>query len=175
MAPWNIYSKVPKYWYFILILCEQLLVASAIQMWCVCVCVYIYIYIYTHTHITSVFALATNSCSHKIQGINVCLQNHLWLCTSLPKFSTSDLLYVPLEACVLQVNDALLFIPKRHKITFTDFYIKCSLLVEWPAQLNLSRWVLSHLQESATNTTLPSLFDPLTLALSILILFMKKY
>ncbi len=37
------------------------------------------------------FALATNSCSHKIQGINVCLQNHLWLCTSLPKLSTSDL------------------------------------------------------------------------------------
>ncbi len=35
--------------------------------------------------------LATNSCSHKIQGINVCLQNHLWLCTSLPKFNTSDL------------------------------------------------------------------------------------
>ncbi len=29
--------------------------------------------------------------------------------------------YVPLEACVLQVNDALLFIPKTHKITFTDF------------------------------------------------------
>ncbi len=25
------------------------------------------------------------------QGINVCLQNHLWLCTPLPKFSTSDL------------------------------------------------------------------------------------
>ncbi len=44
--------------------------------------------------------------------------------------------YVPLEACVLQVNVALLFIPKRHKITFMDFYIKCSHLVEWPAQLN---------------------------------------
>ncbi len=29
-------------------------------------------------------------------------------------------------------------IPKSHKIPFTDFYIKCSLLVEWPAQLNLS-------------------------------------
>ncbi len=32
--------------------------------------------------------------------------------------------YVPLEASVLQMNVALLFIPKRHKITFTDFYIK---------------------------------------------------
>ncbi len=29
--------------------------------------------------------------------------------------------YVPLEACVLQVNVTLLFIPKRHKITFTKF------------------------------------------------------
>ncbi len=32
----------------------------------------------------------------------------------------------------------------------------------------------SHLQESAKNTSLLSLFDPLTLALSILILFLKK-
>ncbi len=79
--------------------------------------------------------------------------------------------YVPLEACVRQVNDALLFIPKRHKITFTDFYIKCSHLVEWPAKLNPSSWVLTHLQETAKNTSLPSLFDLLTLALSILILF----
>ncbi len=65
-------------------------------------------------------------------------------------------------------------IPKRHKITFTDFYIQFSFLVEWPAQLNPSSWVLSHLQESAKNTSLPSLFDPRTLALSILILFLKK-
>ncbi len=40
--------------------------------------------------------------------------------------------------------------------------------MEWPAQLNPSSWILSHLQETAKNT-LPSLFDPLTLALSILI------
>ncbi len=37
------------------------------------------------------FALATNSCSHKIQGIDVCLQNHLWLYTPLPKRITSEL------------------------------------------------------------------------------------
>ncbi len=30
---------------------------------------------------------------------------------------------------------------------------------------------MKHLQETAKNTSLPSLFDPLTLALSILILF----
>ncbi len=39
------------------------------------------------------------------------------------------------------------------------------------AQFNPSSWILSHLQETAKNTSLPSLFDPLTLALSILILF----
>ncbi len=50
---------------------------------------------------------------------------------------------VPLEACVLQVNIALLFIPKRHKISFSDFFINCSHLVEWPAQ---------DLQETAKNT-----------------------
>ncbi len=42
----------------------------------------------------------------------------------------------------------------------------------WPTQS--SSWVLRHLQESAKNTSLPSLFDPLTLALSSLILFFKK-
>ncbi len=61
-------------------------------------------------------------------------------------------------------------IPKRHKIPFTDFFINCSHLVEWPRtqsqQLNPY-----HLQETAKNTSLPFLFDPLTLALSILILF----
>ncbi len=56
---------------------------------------------------------------------------------------------------------------KKHKTTSTDFYINCSLLVELPAQLNPSSRVLSQLQE----TSPPSLSDPLTLALSILILF----
>ncbi len=44
----------------------------------------------THTSVHQ-FALATNSCSHKIQDINVFLQNRLWLFTTLPKFITSDL------------------------------------------------------------------------------------
>ncbi len=52
-----------------------------------------------------------------------------------------------------------------------DFYINRSHLVEWPAQLNPSSWILTHLQETPKNTSLPSLSDPLTLAISILILF----
>ncbi len=35
-------------------------------------------------------------------------------------------------------------------------------------ELNPSSWILTHLQETAKNTSLPSLFDALTLALSIL-------
>ncbi len=35
---------------------------------------------------TSHLCLSVKSCSHKIQGIEVCLQNHHWLCTPLPKF-----------------------------------------------------------------------------------------
>ncbi len=45
----------------------------------------------------------------------------------------------------------------------------------WPAQLNPSSWILTHLQETAKNTSLPSLFDPRTLALSILISFYAIY
>ncbi len=74
----------------------------------------------------------------------------------------------PLEACILQVNDALLCHPKKAQ---NHLVINCSHLVDWSAQLNQSSWILSHLQETAKNTSLPSLFDPLTLALSILILF----
>ncbi len=48
----------------------------------------------------------TLSYAYNIQGFNVCLQNQLWLRTASAKFSASDL--VPLEACVLQVNVALL-------------------------------------------------------------------
>lgn len=36
------------------------------------------------------FALAANNHSHQIKGIDVCLKKH-WLCTHLPKFSTSGL------------------------------------------------------------------------------------
>ncbi len=43
-----------------------------------------------HTYIYQ-FALSSNSCSHKIQGINVCLQNHRSALHPLPKFITSDL------------------------------------------------------------------------------------
>ncbi len=41
------------------------------------------------SHFWSICTAATNSCSHKIKGINVCLQNHHWLCTPLPKLITS--------------------------------------------------------------------------------------
>ncbi len=64
--------------------------------------------------------------------------------------------YAPLEALF-----ALLFIPKWHKITLSHEI--------FPPDL-----VLNHLQETAKSTSLPSLFDPLSLANCILILFFKK-
>ncbi len=35
--------------------------------------------------------LATNSRSHQIQGTNVCLQDHNWHCTNIPKLASSNL------------------------------------------------------------------------------------
>ncbi len=67
------------------------------------------------THITPLFInlhwLPTAACI-KIQCINICQQNHLWLFTLLPKFLIFQT-YVPLEACVLQVNVTLLYHPKE--------------------------------------------------------------
>ncbi len=86
------------------------------------------------SHLSLSIYTGYNSCLHKIQGINVCLQNHLWLCTPLPKSLLQT--YVPLEASILQMNVALLCQSQRGTNHFSQtFYINCSFLVEWPAQL----------------------------------------
>ncbi len=72
--------------------------------------------------------LATNSRSHQIQGTDVCLQDHNWHCTNIPKLASSNLCAPP-EACVLQVNDVLWCHPKRYQITLTDLYQDCAQLV----------------------------------------------
>ncbi len=97
------------------------------------------------SHLYSSICTGYHSCSHKIPGINVCLQKHSWLCTPLPKFNTSNL-------CALQ------------KLTFCKYI---ALLCHPKEALNHFHRLLRHLQESAKNTSLPSLFDALILALSI--------
>ncbi len=67
--------------------------------------------------------------------------------------------YVPLEALF-----ALLFIPERHKITFTDFDMKCSLLT-WSLIIFKNR-LKAHLFHLYLN--------PLSQANSIIILCFKK-
>ncbi len=121
------------------------------------------------THVTPhQFALATISCSHKIQGINVCLQITTG---SEPLYLNSVLqTYVPSRS-FRSASEQRIIVPSQWGTKSLSDFINCSLLVEWPAQLNPSSWVLSHLQEMAKITSLPSLFDPPTLALSILILF----
>ncbi len=67
------------------------------------------------THVTPLFInlhWLPTAARIKIQCINICQQNHLWLFTLLPKFFIFQT-YVPLEACVLQVNVTLLYHPKE--------------------------------------------------------------
>ncbi len=95
--------------------------------------------------------LATNSRSHQIQGTDVCLQDHNWHCTNIPKLASSNL-------CALQ---KLAFckwttpcgaIPKRYQITLTDLFLDCAQLVEWPPDLNSNSWVFSHFQKTSKDT-----------------------
>ncbi len=81
--------------------------------------------------------------------------------------------YVPLEASILQMNVALLFIPKRHKSLSQTFTLN---FPSWWNDLPNSIPAAESLDifKKRIKTSLPSLFDPLTLALSILILFFKK-
>ncbi len=96
--------------------------------------------------------LATNSRSHQIQGTDVCLQDHNWHCTNIPKLASSNL-------CALQ---KLAFckwttpcgaIPKRYQITLTDLFLDCAQLVEWPPDLNSNSWVFSHFQKTSKDTS----------------------
>ncbi len=68
-------------------------------------------------------ALATNSCSHKIQDIEVCLQNQHWLCTPLPKFITSD--FCSSRSLCSASERHFIVHPKEAQ---NHFYINCSLL-----------------------------------------------
>ncbi len=87
---------------------------------------------------------------------------------SAPLYQNSLLqIYVPTRS-LRSVSERLIIVPSQRgtKITFTDFYIKCSLMVEYPTQAK-QLIILSHLQESARSTYFSSLLDPLSLALSI--------
>ncbi len=81
-------------------------------------------------------------------GYTVCLQDHNWHCTNIPKLASSNL-------CALQ---KLAFckwmtpcgaIPKRYQITLTDLFLDCAQLVEWPPDLNSNSWVFSHFQKTS--------------------------
>ncbi len=55
----------------------------------------------------------------------------------------------------LQVNDALWYIPKRHKITLTDLFLDCSQQVERPAYINPSSWILTNMERHFRPITWP--------------------
>ncbi len=80
------------------------------------------------------FALATNSCSHKIQGINnVCLQNHHWLCTPLPKSAVLNSsprappLYIFFMSLLVNTPDSDNQLVRSALHEWTVFRLTCSL------------------------------------------------
>ncbi len=125
--------------------------------------IYIYIYIVReHRPIWKCKSKENVLIKRFLVGIYLCYFSIITVIILLSKLITSDLCALwKLAFCKWTTHYCT--IPKKHKITFTDFFINCSHLVEWPAQLNPSSWILTHLQETAKNTSLPSLFDPLTL------------
>ncbi len=66
----------------------------------------------------------------------------------------SDSGVCPIHFLHRQLKNIQKKLPKRHKITFTDFFINCSHLVEWPAQLNPSSWILTIFNKRLKNTSL---------------------
>ncbi len=82
--------------------------------------------------------------------------------------------YVLLEACVLQAKDTLLYHPKKAQNHFHRLFHLLFPSGEMTCLTQSEQLNITHLQEPDKNTSLPSLFDPLTLALSILIIFYQS-
>ncbi len=96
--------------------------------------------------------LATKSRSHQIQGTDVCLQDHNWHCTNIPKLASSNLCALQkLAFCKWTTSCGA--IPKRYQITLTDLFLDCAQLVEWPPDLNSNSWVFSHFQKTSKDTS----------------------
>ncbi len=78
--------------------------------------------------------------------------------------------YVPSRS-LRSASERRIIVPSQRGTKSLSLTFSLTVPSWWPAQLNPSSWVLRHLQETAKNTSIPSLFEPLTLLLSILILF----
>ncbi len=114
--------------------------------------------------------LATNSRSHQIQGTDVCLQDHNWCCTNIPKLASSNLRALQKRAfCKWTTSCGA--IPKRYQITLTDLFLDCVQLVEWPPDLNSNSWVFSHFQKTSKDTSFSPSPDQLILVLTYSIHF----
>ncbi len=117
--------------------------------------------------------LATNSRSHQIQGTDVCLQDHNWHCTNIPKLASSNLCALQkLAFCKWTTSCGA--IPKRYQITLTDLFLDCAQLVEWPPNLNSNSWVFSHFQKTFKDASFSPAPDQLILTLTYSIYKNKK-
>ncbi len=97
-------------------------------------------------------ALHLQKSNHQIQGTDVCLQDHNWHCTNIPKLASSNLCALQkLAFCKWTTSCGA--IPKRYQITLTDLYLDCAQLVERPPNLNSNSWVFSHFQKTSKDTS----------------------
>ncbi len=118
------------------------------------------------------FALTTNSCSHKFKALMFAYKTTTG---SAPLYLNSLLqTYVPSRS-LRSAGECCFIVPSQRGTKSLSLTFKLNVPSWWndlPSSIRAAESI--HLQESAKNTSLPSLFDPLTLALSILILFLKK-
>ncbi len=93
------------------------------------------------------------------------------LCTTLPKFITSDVC-ASRSLCSASERRFIVWFQRGKKSLSQTFKLNVPC---WWNDLPNSIRAFILLQESAKNTSLPSLYDPLTLALFIIIVFFKKH
>ncbi len=109
-------------------------------------------------------------CSSFCTGINVCLQNHHWLCTHYLNSLLQT--YVP-SRNLHSASERRIIVPSQRgtKLLSQTFSLTVpSWCNDLPNSIRAAE-SLAIFKKEAKNTYLPSLVDPLTLALSILIVF----
>ncbi len=77
--------------------------------------------------------------------------------------------YVPSRS-LRSASERRIIVPSQRDTKSLSQTFSLTVPIWWNDLPNSSSWILSHLQEMTKNTSVPSLFDPLTLALYILIL-----
>jgi len=98
-------------------------------------------------------SLATNCCSHQIQGVDACLQIYHRLCTLLLPLTLTSL-HSYQKPTLIKGAKACGTITERHEITLQDILVHCSLLVERSSCLYPECRIPGNIQKTAENSSL---------------------